>query len=125
MLLDSNILIYAAEPEGVFLRPLVADATACIASASRIETLGFPGWHRLDEARQARLETMVDGLVVLSLDERIAARAIDLRRRRKMTLGDSIIAATALEFGKRLVTRNDADFRHIPGLEIVNPFAPA
>lgn len=40
-----------------------------------------------------------------------------------MKLGDSIIAATALEYGVPLVTRNENDFRHISGLQIVNPFA--
>ena len=39
-----------------------------------------------------------------------------------MKLGDSIIAATALEIGAKLVTRNVDDFKHIAGLEIANPF---
>jgi predicted nucleic acid-binding protein len=34
---------------------------------------------------------------------------------------DSLIAATALHHGTRLVTRNEADFR-FPGLEVVNPW---
>ena len=42
MLLDSNILIYAAEPEGAFLSRWVEDAAACLATVSRIEVLGFP-----------------------------------------------------------------------------------
>ena len=32
MLLDSNILIYAAEPEGAFLSRWVEDAAACLAA---------------------------------------------------------------------------------------------
>ena len=39
MLLDSNILIYAVEPEGAFLSKWVEDAAACIATVSRIEVL--------------------------------------------------------------------------------------
>ena len=35
---------------------------------------------------------------------------------------DSIIAATALEIGAKLVTRNVDDFKHIAGLEIADPF---
>lgn len=40
-----------------------------------------------------------------------------------MKLGDAIIAATALEHKVPLVTRNMDDFKHITGLDIVNPFA--
>lgn len=34
---------------------------------------------------------------------------------------DSLLAATALQHGLRLVTRNERDFR-FPGLEVVNPW---
>ena len=34
---------------------------------------------------------------------------------------DSLLAATALERGLRLVTRNEKDF-HFPGLEVINPW---
>jgi predicted nucleic acid-binding protein len=34
---------------------------------------------------------------------------------------DSLIAATALHYGLRLVTRNEQDFQ-FPGLEVVNPW---
>lgn len=36
---------------------------------------------------------------------------------------DSLIAATALQHGLRLVTRNEADFQY-PGLQVVNPWRP-
>jgi len=39
-----------------------------------------------------------------------------------MKLGDAIIAATALEYGLPLATRNTVDFRHIDSLQIINPF---
>lgn len=39
-----------------------------------------------------------------------------------MKLGDAIIAATALGYGQALVTRNVDDFKHIVGLQLINPF---
>ena len=42
MLLDSNILIYAAEPTGAFLSRWVEDEAARITKLIRIEVLGFP-----------------------------------------------------------------------------------
>lgn len=49
--------------------------------------------------------------------------AISLRQNRKMSLGDSIIAATAMLNGCELYTNNTADFVHIPNLIVVNPLA--
>ena len=54
----------------------------------------------------------------------VAERAVALRQKQKMGLGDAIIAATALVHGLTLVTRNVDDFKHIAGLEVQNPFAP-
>jgi toxin FitB len=48
--------------------------------------------------------------------------AVGLRRQRKMSLGDSLIAATALAQGLTLVTRNIRDFQWIETLDLLNPF---
>ena len=103
MLLDSNILIYAAEPEGAFLSRWVEDAAACLATVSRIEVLGFPRWHLLDETRCARLELLVGALPELPLDDRIAACAIGLRRqkRREFTISSLHYPATSRCSAKR------------------------
>jgi hypothetical protein len=39
-----------------------------------------------------------------------------------MTLGDALIAGTALAHGLTLVTRNLEDFEGISGLSLLNPF---
>ncbi|WP_413163364.1 hypothetical protein ACL6C3_28730 [Capilliphycus salinus ALCB114379] len=39
-----------------------------------------------------------------------------------MTLGDAIIAGTALMYELTLITRNVDDFRWIPQLNLLNPF---
>jgi len=52
-------------------------------------------------------------------------RAIQLRRQRKMTLGDALIAATAMEHNLTLVTANTDNFRWIDGLRLVNPLLPS
>ena len=81
-----------------------------------------PRWHLLDETRRARLELPVGALPELPLDDRIAARAVELRRQKNMNLANSILAATALLHRLPLVTRNEAEFAHVVGL-IINPFA--
>ena len=89
----------------------------------RQSSTGLPRWHLLDETRRARLELLFGAQPELPLDDRIAARAIELQRQKKMSLADSILAATALLHRLPLGTRNEADFIHVAGLEIINPFA--
>jgi predicted nucleic acid-binding protein len=62
---------------------------------------------------------------VLPADLSVAERAVALRQQRKMTLGDAIIAATALVHNLPLLTRNVDDFKNITGLRIENPLGPA
>ncbi|MGB0561791.1 MAG: type II toxin-antitoxin system VapC family toxin [Spirulinaceae cyanobacterium] len=49
--------------------------------------------------------------------------AVQLRQQRRMTLGDALIAATALVHELTLVTRNVEDFRWVEGLTLMNPLA--
>jgi hypothetical protein len=39
-----------------------------------------------------------------------------------MTLGDALVAGTALAYNLTLVTRNAKDFNWITGLSVLNPF---
>ncbi len=56
---------------------------------------------------------------VHSVDEGIAERAVDIRRREKIRLPDAIIWGTAQHLGLVLVTRNTRDFpRNNPGVRI-------
>lgn len=123
MLCDSNILIYAAEPGDLLCLPFVQRPDAVIASVSRIEVLGFPQFDALTQVRKGLLTVIVASSIEIPLDEEIILRAIDLRRQKKMSLADSVIAATALEYDMPLVTRNEADFKHITGLVLINPFS--
>ena len=68
MLCDSNILIYAAEPGDAVCAPYVERAEAVIASVTRIEVLGFPGFAALSAERQARLREVVNSLLEAALD---------------------------------------------------------
>ena len=120
MLLDSNILIYGAEEGEPRLDAILARSDLAVASVSCIETLGY---HRLSDAERQGLEAAIARITVLTLEDAVVARAISLRQERKMGLADAIIPATALVHRLPLVTRNVDDFKHVAGLEIVNPFA--
>jgi hypothetical protein len=123
MICDSNILIYAAEPGDTLCLPYAQRSDAMIASVTRVEVLGFPKFGLLSPQRQTQLQTLVTSTAELPLDEEVIQRSIQLRQQKSMKLGDAIIAATALEYGVPLVTRNEGDFKHITGLQVINPFA--
>ena len=58
------------------------------------------------------------------VDRLVTLRAVTLRQSRRMSLGNAIIAATALRHNLPLATHNTADFRWIGGLQLVDPLAP-
>jgi len=118
-LLNSNILIYAGQPGNEFLDAWLTAEGTRMSAISIPEVLGFTGLSADDETV---FEAWFARLFVQAVTEPILRRAAALRRQRRMKLGDSIIAATALVIGAKLVTRNVDDFKHIAGLEIVNPF---
>jgi len=118
-LLDSNILIYAADPAQGGLRERILAEPAGVSVATMVEVLGY---HLLTVEEESDLRQMLDELVIFPTDIAVAERAIALRQERKMGLADAIIAATALVHGLTLVTRNVDDFKHVAGLDLTNPF---
>jgi predicted nucleic acid-binding protein len=49
-------------------------------------------------------------------------KTAEIRKKYNIKLPDAIIAATAIVYGLKLVTRNEKDFAQIKGLNIINPF---
>jgi hypothetical protein len=119
-LLDSNILIYASQPGNEFLDEWLEAPETMYSAISLAEVLGYGGITTEDEHL---FEAMFAQLAMQPVSVSVLRKAATLRRVRRLKLGDAIIAATALETGSELVTRNEQDFRGIDGLQIVNPFA--
>ncbi|WP_162268256.1 type II toxin-antitoxin system VapC family toxin [Hymenobacter sp. PAMC 26628] len=118
-LLDSNLLIYSAAETHKFLRPLALSRQNFASFISKVETLGF---HRLEAADAIYFNSLFAIITLLPVTPNIIESAIQLRQQRRMSLGDSLIAATALEFDLMLATRNVADFASIPSLTVYDPF---
>lgn len=55
------------------------------------------------------------------MDENIANKAIELRRKINIKLADAVIAATAIMHNLKLATKNTDDFKGIEGIEIIDP----
>jgi len=50
----------------------------------------------------------------------VAHKAIELRQKRAISLGDSVIAATALVHDLTLLTENTKDYARIKGLKLLS-----
>jgi predicted nucleic acid-binding protein len=88
-----------------------------ISIITRIELLG-----KLVPAPEfAFLQSFVQSVNVLPLDELVTQQTIRLRQQHRVKLPDAIIAATALAHGIPLLTRNTNDFQAITGLVVINP----
>jgi toxin FitB len=117
-LLDSNILIYAPQPRYSHLLPLLVDPDCFVSEITRLEVLGF---QRLTTVEKTYYETVFLQKTILPITKDIIDLAIIYRQVKKMTIGDSIHAATAFLHHLELQTRNLSDFAHIPGLLLNNP----
>ncbi len=118
MLIDSNLIIYALQPQYSELQEWIIDNEPQYSIISRVEVLGFA---RIQPLEKQAITDFLENLTVIYLNENCYKIAIDLKQQRKMTLGDALIAATCLEYNKVLATRNTADFTWIQNLEVINP----
>ncbi len=120
MLLDSNIIIYAAEPGYDEVREFIAKHDSTVSVISKVEVLGY---HKLKHENRQKLERIFQFMPILTLSNTIIDKAISLRQIQKISLGDSLIAATALIHELAIITANTKDFDWIDDLETINPIA--
>jgi predicted nucleic acid-binding protein len=119
MLVDSNILIYAAQPAHAHLRQFIAEQAPAVSAVTYVEVLGY---HQLDDEERQYLEAFFRLAQVLPLSQAVLDQAVTLRQQRKLSLGDALVAGTALVHDLTLVTRTVGDFQWIQGLLLLNPF---
>jgi hypothetical protein len=122
MLIDSNIIIYAAQPANGALRDFIAQNAPAVSAVSYVEVLGY---RHLTELERQHFEAFFAAAPVLPVSQDVLEQAVKLRQLRKMSLGDALVAGTALAHNLTLVTRNTDDFEWIAGLSLMNPFDPS
>lgn len=119
MLLDSNIIIIASKLVQVKLISYLRNNEKNLHTSivSQIEVLGY---HQLKEVEKAFLQNFFNAIPILPLGEIVAAKAIELRQRKPISLADAIIAATALTYDLTLFTDNIKDYASIKGLKLMS-----
>ena len=119
-LVDSNIFIYATKPDDTIASLLLMNTNDFyFSSITRIEVLGY---NKMNSKIKTALELVFSSGIELSLSKDVVKKSIELRQKRIMSLGDVIIAATAILHDLTLLTRNIDDFKHLSNLLIENPY---
>lgn len=77
------------------------------------------GYHRITPEDKRDFKEFFELTRSLPINQDVIDRATVLRQRKKMSLGDALIAATCLLHGEPLLTNNEADFDGIPGLTLI------
>ena len=119
-LVDTNILIYHTQglkKAGDFINSLTARNAFNISILTKIE---FLGWDKHTQENFESCAKLIELANVYTLDDDIADKAVEIRRKFRIKLADSVIAATAIVHDLKLATRNIDDFKEIPGLEVDN-----
>ena len=104
--IDTNILIDYLNGSAKARVELDAYETRFISLISWMEILIGAA----NEAEESDLRVFLRGFQVYPVDEGVAERAVEVRRKMKLRLPDAIIWATAQHLGLILVTRNTRDF---------------
>ena len=118
MLLDSNIIIYSLDSKYSDILKTFVSKNLYVSAISYLEVLGFKN---ISESDKSDLESILTKMILLEINFPIIQKATSLRQIHKMSLGDSLIASTALTHNLPLVTANVDDFKWIKELELINP----
>lgn len=120
-LVDTNILIYHTKGSSVtedFIDKLLNEGAFNISILTKIE---FLGWNKHTSEGFEKCRRLIEPANIYHVDDDIADKAIELRKKTNIKLADAIIAATAFLNNMKLATRNVDDFKAIAGLELFNP----
>lgn len=115
-LLDSNIIIGLAKSR--LPLSIIENSISIVSEITRLEAFGY---HKLQVQEEKFLKQFFDNITCLNISKLIIDQAIRLRKEKAMSVGDAIIAATAITQKLPLITANTKDFKHIENLELINP----
>lgn len=117
-LIDSNIIIYSALQQHAYLRDIFKEDDAFVSEISLLEVLGFGS---ITDKQEKYFNAVFQMLNKIPVSSEIILNGILLRKKYKLSVGDSIIASSALTLDLELLTNNVSDFKKIDLIKISNP----
>ena len=124
MIVDSDVLIDASRGDDAIVDFLIQSGNLETLYVSVISYLELQAGAR-DKIELRRIEKFLSRFALLTIDDAISRHAMKLMREYRLSIGlalpDALIAATALESGEILATRNAKHFASIKGIRAVSP----
>ena len=115
--LDTNAILYYlkddADAVAVLRGVFVENVPVYVSAITELELFAYPN---LSIEEESLIEELLATTSVLPVDSRIARLAPLVRRDYRLKVPDSVIAATAMFTGSKLLTRNHRDFRKVSRL---------
>ena len=105
-------------PNGISFMDYIVDEESVISFISEIE---LQVWNPPDPSDIEIYKDFISGSNIITIEDSIIKKTIDIRKNHKLKIPDAIIAATAMVNNLILVSDNDKDFLKVPGLKYKNP----
>ena len=114
LFVDTNILLYflKGHPEVI---DLISDKELVVSVITEIELLSFP---LLTAENKQQIKNLLNDCTILDLNQEIKELTIEFRKKYKIKLPDSLIAASAYSSKAPLLT-SDKEFRKIEELNLL------
>lgn len=106
-LLDTNIILYFL---GGKLKNPLDDNEYYVSVITQLELLSY---YALDYQTESAIDAFLKEVEIINLDPQIIAKTIEIRKKYKFKLPDSIIIATAKVFNLEVLS-NDQQFSKVP-----------
>lgn len=104
--------------KGISFMDYIVDEESVISFISEIE---LQVWNPPDPADMVIYTAFISESNVITIEDAIIKKTIDIRKNQKLKVPDAIIAATAMVNNFTLISDNDKDFTKVPGLKYINP----
>lgn len=111
---DTNILLYFLKGDQEVIE-MLADKTPVISFITELELLSFP---RITPDTESVIKGLLQNCIIIEMSLEIKELTIKFRRKSKLKLPDSIVAASAY-YSKLPLLTADTDFRKLDELEII------
>ena len=121
---DTNTAIYYLQQQFPPSAEKFIDSTLDVSepAISVITEIELLCWKTTSEQDFKVLCDFIEKTLVFELEMDIKYKTAEIRKTHKIKLPDAVIAATALVYDLKLLTRNVSDFIDINELDIINPF---